>query len=326
MPIRFFCEHCRQMLKIGTSKMGSVVDCPRCRKAVVVPPQSTPQAEQLYQMLKSQRSAGVATPPAEDHALSEPTAPESAWDELGGNVDDADLSRWIDELWANAPVEQQDASPFQPAITPVSLPVAEEEVALFALQKRYKLTVTLLYVSSAIAFFIGIIFGIALYAFILPSSSTSQHFVGNDAPINEIAGTLYYLNRNGERQADADAVIIVLPKDRTPSPLFSCQGLRPGDAVNHDTLQLIHEMGGIYERTDAYGSFSLQYREGVRYYVILISAHQARTDGVLKPSLLQTLRRYFHNPDQFAGYCLSIDEYEWSGGKYSLRHTFEAAD
>jgi hypothetical protein len=335
MPIRFFCEHCRQMLKIGTSKMGSVVDCPRCHKSVVVPPQSTPQAEQLYLMLKNKRSEATAspkavTPPIEEPPVSEPepSVPESAWDELGGEVDDADLNRWIDDLWTTMPENQRETTPAHPTLMSMPNPITSDEVALITLQKRYQLTATLLYVSTAVAFFFGIILGIGVHALFFSPSRTHQHGVNREqTSINEVTGMLYYLNKNGERLADADAVVICLPKDRSPSPLFSCQGLRPEDTLNNDTVQLIHELGGIYERADANGSFTLAYREGIRYFVVLLSAHQTRADGVVKPSTLQELRRYFRDPELLGEHCLRADEYEWSGGTHSLgRHTFESVE
>ena len=312
------------MLKIGTSKVGSVVDCPRCQKSVIVPSQSSHQAEQLYHMLKNKRSERTPVPPpAEDRTLSEPTVPESAWDELGGDVDDADLNRWINELWTTSSASQQETAPAHPTAAPMPNPLPGEEVAILMLQKRLKLMTTLIYVSSTAAFAIGIIFGMSGYALFVQPSRFPQHEAGDSAAPNEIIGTLYYRNQNGERQPDVDAVIICLPKNQPLRQLLPCQGLRPEDEVDHDVVQLIHELGGMYARTDAHGAFAMQYREGERYFVLLISAHQQRSDGEVKPSVMQELRRYFRNPDLFGETCFTTDECEWSGGKYSLRHTFE---
>jgi hypothetical protein len=302
--------------------MGSVVDCPRCHKPVVVPPHSAPQAEQLYQILKNKRTEGTTDPTAEIHSVSEPTVPESAWDELGGNVNDADLNQWIDELLTTTTDNKQES--FSLLLqTPVSTPEAAEKIALHDLQKKHKLTLTLLCVSTTVAFFIGIVFGIFIRGLsVQPVRSVPM--AGEAAEVNEITGTLYYLNENGERRADVEAVIICLPKDRFPSPPLSCQGLCPEDAVNNDTVQLIHELGGLYARADVNGTFVLQYQKDVRYFIILISAHQIQPEGILPPSVLQNLRRYFRDPERFGNNCLNTDEYEWD--KPSLRYTFESAD
>ena len=312
------------MLKIGTSKMGSVVDCPRCHKSVVVPSQSTPQAEQLYQMLKNERAEKAVTPPVGASAVSEPTVPESAWDELGGNVDEADLNRRIDELWKINPGSQHESSILMPLS--VTNPLSSEEVALFALRKKYKYTQTLLYVSSAVVFVIGIVFGVAICALLTPSSRPHPPLAGERVDTKELTGTLYYCNANGERQVDADAVVICLPKDRVPALLFSCEGLRPNVPLNNDARQLITEFGGMYERADANGSFTIEYKAGVRYILILISAHQTPPGEGLQPSDGQILHRYFVDSKLLGEYCLSIEEYEWLSGKYSLQYTFESTE
>ena len=302
MPIRFFCEHCKQMLKIGTSKIGSVVNCPRCQKSIVVPLTSAPLAEEAYRQLKSQRVTAPPPPTAKKNP-----APVPAWETLEEeDIDDANMPLWMEESWMPSPAD----------------PLLTEEVTLHSLDKRHKLTVTLLTVSMIVLFFVGMIVGVFLRGSSIPSNRSLQQA---DAPSsgNTVLGTLYYLNENGERRPDVGAVVIALPKDRQPSTLFSCQGLCPTDVMNgvmnNDTIQMIHEMGGMYESTDANGSFEFPCRVGVRYWVLLISAHQKRADGEIKSSMMQELRRYFRDPDGLGESCLHLDQYEW--GKYTYDFT-----
>jgi hypothetical protein len=279
----------------------------------------------LYQIFKSKRAAAQAiASPVQHEAVSEPSTPESAWDELGGNVDNAELNRWIEELWMKSSVSHQpsshSASP--PDLSaPATVPVATDEVALVTLHKRYKFALTMLYVSATVAFCVGLLSGIIIRGSHVPSVHP-VHIAENGIAANEVVGTIFYINENGERRADVDAVIIGLPMDRVPSPLFSSEGLRPGDELNHGTVQLIRELGGMHGRADVHGAFTLPYREGVRYLVIKISAHQTQP-GVLPQSVLQELRRYFRDPERFDGNSLWTDEFVWSGGRYTLRHTFE---
>jgi len=238
------------------------------------------------------------------------------WEALEEEIDDANMPLWIEESWM-PPANSQN-------FHPTSSLVLTEEVALRKLQKQHKLTVTLLAVSAITLFFVGIIVGVVIRGLsVVPNRSHQQHAEASSLE-NEVTGTLYYLNEHGERRPDVDAVVLCLPKDRQPSTLLSCQGLRPADITNHDTVQMIHELGGMYERTDANGSFAFPYREGVRYWVILVSAHQKRTGGEIKPGHLQELRRYFRDPELFGENCLHFDEYEW--GKPLLRYTFEFID
>ncbi|HEX4148848.1 MAG TPA: hypothetical protein VHY20_07665, partial [Pirellulales bacterium] len=49
MPVQFYCPHCRQLLKVGRRKIGSLVACPRCGAPTMVPTAeggSTPIAEE----------------------------------------------------------------------------------------------------------------------------------------------------------------------------------------------------------------------------------------------------------------------------------------
>jgi hypothetical protein len=41
MPVRFLCPACHQLLSIGTRKIGSEVDCPKCRSTILVPDPQT---------------------------------------------------------------------------------------------------------------------------------------------------------------------------------------------------------------------------------------------------------------------------------------------
>jgi hypothetical protein len=104
--------------------------------------------------------------------------------------------------------------------------------------------------------------------------------------------------------------------------LLYWDGLRPGDTLEHDAVQRIHEMGGMFAKADVNGLFTLQYQEGTRYFVVLISANQQRS-GEMQPRVRQELSRFFRNPDHVGENSLITDEYEWSGGRYSFRHTFE---
>jgi hypothetical protein len=42
MPIRFRCQHCRQMLGIARRKAGQQVSCPSCQKSLTVPATDDP--------------------------------------------------------------------------------------------------------------------------------------------------------------------------------------------------------------------------------------------------------------------------------------------
>src|SRR6266700_5707766 len=46
MPVRFLCPACHQLLSIASRKVGSEVDCPKCRSIIIVPdPHDEPAPE-----------------------------------------------------------------------------------------------------------------------------------------------------------------------------------------------------------------------------------------------------------------------------------------
>jgi len=323
MPIRFFCEHCKQMLKIGTSKVGSVVECPRCKKSVVVPLQSNPQAEEWYQSTKNKPPN---VPPVPDEKQSEhagqiaaPVPTEANREE---EADDINMPLWMEETWMPSSTDMSSIFP-----TPAVNPSLVDEMAILALKKRHKLTVMILNFSLIVAFFVGIVFGIFIRDLIFTQPTDAQRAAGNHAAAaNEVSGTIYFLNDDGERRADVEAVIICLPKDRKPSALLSCKGLLPADAVNNDTIQMFREWGGIYTKADANGGFTFAHKASERYLVLLISANQSGTGEEISLNVLTELRRYFRDPELFGENSFHIDEYEWADGKHSLRYTFEPTE
>jgi hypothetical protein len=44
MPVRFLCPACHQLLSIALRKVGSEVDCPKCRSIIIVPDPHDEQA------------------------------------------------------------------------------------------------------------------------------------------------------------------------------------------------------------------------------------------------------------------------------------------
>ena len=45
MPVVFLCHHCRSRLKVGRKKIGTEVQCPRCREPLLVPEAPAASAE-----------------------------------------------------------------------------------------------------------------------------------------------------------------------------------------------------------------------------------------------------------------------------------------
>ncbi len=63
MPIRFRCQHCRQLLGISRRKAGMTVHCPTCRAEVTVPLEDElPQQPDVVQAEQQDESSGSPSP------------------------------------------------------------------------------------------------------------------------------------------------------------------------------------------------------------------------------------------------------------------------
>ena len=64
MPIRFYCQRCRQLLSIATRKSGTEIECPKCG---------------LPQQVPSEEAAQAAMAMLQGTQAAEADAPESEW-------------------------------------------------------------------------------------------------------------------------------------------------------------------------------------------------------------------------------------------------------
>jgi hypothetical protein len=63
MPIRFRCQHCRQLLGIARRKAGTQVECPTCLRSLTVPTQDDPDLAPDGGVDRPPESPPVAAPP-----------------------------------------------------------------------------------------------------------------------------------------------------------------------------------------------------------------------------------------------------------------------
>lgn len=145
-PLRFFCHHCTQMIKIGRQMAGRVVVCPQCGTRLAVPLQSDPTAEAVYKAQRERRAAekaaGIPSQPSHQGPLPglftspTPSKPGEHPGDIGKNhghsatpaetpETDEELDRWIDDFWKTpsvyiTPAGETDAT--LPADTSIALP------------------------------------------------------------------------------------------------------------------------------------------------------------------------------------------------------------
>ncbi len=111
-----------------------------------------------------------------------------------------------------------------------------------------------------------------------------------------IRGSAHYRNDRGLKTPDADAAIVIVPKDAIAEHKIDIKGLRPRDPApteKNPAIQAIELLDGAYARTDRIGKFSVVLRPG-EYWVLALSRHAARpASQPPKPDDLDLLGRYF---------------------------------
>ena len=122
--------------------------------------------------------------------------------------------------------------------------------------------------------------------------------------------TVSFVNRDRATAPDVGAVAIALPQANPPDSKITLDGLRPQEPQppeDHPGLAVIRSLGGNYARADENGRLQLHVSGAGRYYVLVISAHQATRQAVPPRHVLAELGRFFLLvPDLFAG-----QDYRW---------------
>lgn len=119
-----------------------------------------------------------------------------------------------------------------------------------------------------------------------------------------VRGKLSYRATALEIRPDEKAVVIAFPVGQYPPKPLSADGLRPRDPIvdTNRTIDAIRKLGGDYARADAAGDFALDVASQGRYHLLMISAQAPRDPNTpIDEADLESLRRYFHLPDELIG-------------------------
>jgi len=299
-------------MKIGPQMFGRIVVCPQCGKRIEVPFESDPKAEALYYFMKQQRAGEKATEQAvRKGPLTEPD----------------EFDRWIDEFWMSVPDHHIEGNAVPPPWKPAESEQAQSALApLWNRQTRWLFRLLLV-----VVFLLGCFGGFILHFLFVsgraggretsavPETATSSQNI-------RVEGELSYRNSEGARMPDADAVVLFLPLDRIPAIPISSHGLVPNDVrfdPDGEASQQIKELGGVFQRTGADGSFAFPLRDEGRYLALTISSHLHRDEQGLSPATIRDLQRFFRDPHELLGdYCYAREEYDVKPGTYLIRQTF----
>ncbi|MEN6496702.1 MAG: hypothetical protein ABFD16_20625 [Thermoguttaceae bacterium] len=308
MAIRFQCQECHHLLSIASRKAGSVIECPICAAIQVVPDEETAQA--------ALEQAALSLPP--------PETPE----DLAGEDDRLMVLDDLEELAGSGPPliapsltpPSQEPSVLPPAETPPAKPLPPEspgpeapspdasEWILFR-RKTIYIQGILFVVVAVVSLTLGLVIG-RLSTYVAPVNGAGV--AGEEQEQVFVEGRLVYDPGKGTLVGDEDAVIVILPHDKTPAEPLPIRGLRPQDPTPseaHRELRSLQEFGGIYLRANAEGNFHAVLPRAGKYHLLLISRHASRPEEDLIDEVdREEIGRYFRRGEDLVG----RSKYRWT--------------
>ena len=240
MPFKFICEHCDQVLKASSKKVGLRAKCPKCKSTIKVPDEK-------------EAAARVAKFKASQKPNKNQPDPFSEF-----QVFDVDSE-----------IVYETERPSTSTSTNVSVDRSKVAVPRTILYMQG----ALLGISALVFFTLGLIFGQAIQS---DSGGTPQaqmpcivsgrvEYRDESGQRRHDGGAVVIIVPKGTR-ADPQAEPIGLrPEDELPDE-------------DNEALWTIKDLGGAYGRTNEQGEFRLQVRNQSSYYILCISNHAYRDD------------------------------------------------
>jgi hypothetical protein len=108
-----------------------------------------------------------------------------------------------------------------------------------------------------------------------------------------VSGTVTF-DRQGARVYDPEAVVLILPIDKTPERRLNPTSIHPDsfDATDNDVIQEILKLGGAVVRTNKNGGFNVEVDSPGRYNVVVISKSSSDSKSLSKKQMA-ALSTYF---------------------------------
>jgi hypothetical protein len=359
MPVVFLCQNCRSRLKVTRRKIGTQVECPRCRVPVTVP--AADAASAAVSMAEGERpaSSGDLFPefavfdeqlpaPAPSSLPPPPPAASKSRRDRARDTPSRSNGDSSHELLADtppAPSKQHGPralppAPVDPPVAPSKKPTARPSAAsphALGVLKRddqpssYSEVLLIrrrtLYLQAALICLMAVV-GLLGGYFIGRSIGPVQTAPPTADSSVQIVGTLSYHNARGEETPDSGAVVIALPVDLPVNRQgnLASAGLGPHTPreAGHVAEMAIEELGGKYDRTDGLGNFVLKLPKPGRYHLLFISRGAERQGGQPVPAAqLKEMQRFFTAPSDLIG----SNRYTWAQReirepRLAVLHTF----
>lgn len=336
MLIKFRCHYCHQFLGIARSRAGELTVCPTCGRTIQIPGDGSPTSHEAPAAETPPGGEGYATALQELAVLLQPepnsngshagepeegkslVSPEPIPLEIPGEVEPIVLS--AESEW-NSPEEldrekRGDSQPVAYQVTmrdeqfrdligllaPVHVASADRPVTRKSIVRSHDVGMFLLGGMTML-----IVAAIVAYASGLGRSPTPDEPVPQpvaDTPAGiPVRGKISVRSADGATQADAGALVMLLP-ERPPGKFrLPAVGLRPGDddVDFAAAAAVIESWGGFATRTDANGAYQGSLAKPGRYLAVALSAIAPSASTSATTDATKPLTGYFADPVELLG-------------------------
>lgn len=265
MAIRFRCNNCNRLLRVGGRKKGATIGCPRCGRPNIVPESSTAQLR---------RAAALASSDSSDSSNS--GINNVIYEDVDSLISDGNFrKRSGDAQWrADEPPRRKHAS----------RTARREESDSAGMAGWLFIQAVVLLVVLTIGMLIGYLVGRGS-----ANDSAAKASAIKVDPGVVVWGRLFYHDTTGRTRPDDGALVVAFPNNYRGKPELKAEVLWVVDGGG-DVLKGI---GGIAQRTAEDGTYSIRLPKPGKYHLFLISGHSERSKGELsKRDAIAALSRY----------------------------------
>jgi hypothetical protein len=334
--IKFRCHYCHQFLGIARSRAGELTVCPTCGRTIQIPGDGSPTSheapaaetppsgegytnalQELAVLLQPEpHSNGSHAGESEEGAPLAP--PEPIPLEIAGEVEPIVLSaesEWnsLEELDREQPGDSQPVAyqvtmrddQFRDLIgllAPVGAAQADRPVTRNSIVRSRDVRVFLLggITTLVVTAIVGLAAGLGRSP--TPNEPVPQPVADTPAGI-PVRGKISVRSADGATQADAGAIVMLLPEQPPGKFRLPVIGLRPGDddVDFAAAAAVIESWGGFAAKTDATGAYQGSLAKPGRYLAVALSAIAPSGSASPTTDATKPLTGYFADPVELLG-------------------------
>ena len=303
MPIRFYCQRCDQLLGIATRKAGTQIGCPECGFTQNVP--SKEAAAAAVAMTRSTRTADPGESTSQVVAYGEPGEPELSW---------------LAQIETPEPIPPPAPGPARPSAAWEPDRTIPSGMILYRRKTLYIQGLLILLVVGG-AFAAGYFVGRGDTR--LDLEANRRKAAGETVLLE---GKLYY-DTGGAVAGDSGAVMFALPAEEAPRSTLSIEGIRPNDpppSQANKSIRMIEDLGGVCQRVDDSGVYTVVLPKEGKYWVLFISRQTTRPAETEIDELdLSQMRKYFYRAAALVGpYKYHWTLHHFTAGAPPIDHNF----